>query len=301
MKWLREQKSLLASLLVFLAGLVVWMVVVSGLEPVFAAPGHVSADLNSQLSADYGQEETTGSFRMISLSIVQEVFKDLTSPGADDEENAAALEEIEQSMQGQVQTATAVNFAGDPPPTLTYTPRPTSTNTPRPTATPSLTPTNTKTPVPTATLEPTKEVKPTKTPKVKKDEAPPVVNPEDDLEISTDPENLHLEAVDGVCTFDIVIDQVYVFDPEPSSGIDWVKMKYKVEGHTDYLYSSALPLICGGYDGEAWYSCHAGSVEVEIEKSWEDPVVVKVWLKVRDKEGYETVYYVTEYEVHCTD
>ena len=302
MKWLRSQKNLLTSLLVFLGGLVIWLVVVLQMSTVFAAPGQVSADLRSQLSANYSKESAPRSFRMISLAIVQDALKDMTSP----EESSSAMEELNTMMEEQVQTATALNFAGDPPPTQTYTPSPTSTRTPKPTATPSDTPepTDTKTPDPTKTPsktpepeEPTK--KPSKTPAG--ESTPPEINPGDDLVIFTDPENLELECDKKVCTFEIVIDEVYVSDPAPSSGLKWIKIKYEIPGYLGLTYSDNLPLICGGFDGDAWYSCHSGSVEVEIDEEWEDPVVVKVWLKALDKDGNETIYYVTEYEVICEE
>ncbi|MBN1264794.1 MAG: hypothetical protein JXA25_04825 [Anaerolineales bacterium] len=299
MKWLRGQKSILPSILVFLGGLVVWLVVVLRMNAVFAAPGQVSADLSSGLSADYRQESSPRSFRMISLAIVQDALKDLTFSG----ESSQALEELETNLSQQVLTATALNFTGDLPPTQTFTPVPTNTRTPKPTATPSDTPepTLTRTPVPTKTPSntPKPTEKPSKTPEAGVTTAP-VINPNNDLVIGTDPENLNLEPDGKACAFTIYIEEVYVSDPAPSSGLKWIKIKYEIPGYLGLTYSDNLTLICGGFDGDAWYSCHSGSVEVEIDDDWEDPVVVKVWLKALDKDGNESIYYVTEYEVTCS-
>lgn len=312
MKWLKKHQGLLASFAVFTVGLVVWLAAVLGMDNVLAAPAGFGTDLRSGLTANYSQEDSPGAFRMISLAIVREALQDQTNPSSssDMEEMKEMMDELEENMSQQVATATALNFDGDPPPTVTSTPSPTWTKTPTPTPsnTPEPTATRTWTPssTPSDTPKPSKTPKPpdpTKTPDpTPKDKQQPIVNPEGDLVVSTDPENLDLDPSGEICTFTISMEQACVEDPAPSSGIEWVKMKYKVEGYTDYHYSDHFTITCGEFDGEgAWYGCYMGSVEVEIEKDWGDPAVVKVWLRAMDGEGNETYYYVRDYEVSCIE
>ncbi len=303
MKWLKEHKSLLASCLVFTIGLVLWLAFALQINIALAAPAGMAGGLGSRLSADYSQQDSPRLFRVINLAIVREALEDLRVPGDVD----GAVDDFNASLEQGVATATAINFSGDPPPTATPTNTPTSTktSTPTPTWTPEPTATNTWTPSPTPKpTEPTKTPKPSATPKTKTetpgDTKAPIINPGGELIITTDPVDLTLSAVDGTCSFTISVEQVYVEDPAVSSGLDWITIKYEVKDHTPHTLSAPLTLTCGGFDGDRWYSCHMGSVDVQIEEEWSDPATVTVWLYARDQAGKTTLYPVGDYLVTCT-
>ncbi len=50
----------------------------------------------------------------------------------------------------------------------------------------------------------------------------------------------------SVCEIEIQITDLEVVDHPWSSGIEWVKLKYRVEGYSDYVYSPPLTLKSGG-------------------------------------------------------
>ncbi len=94
-----------------------------------------------------------------------------------------------------------------------------------------------------------------------------------------------------VCEVTIQVSQLHVIDSPPSSGLNYVKLKYNVDGFTEgYIYSEPLS-ICGGgpTEGGGWDGYYCGSIYVEIDPSWEpsddDPFNVNLWAKVGDNAG----------------
>ncbi len=102
------------------------------------------------------------------------------------------------------------------------------------------------------------------------------------------------------CSTTIEITDLRVYDPAPSAGIDWVKLKYRVEGYTDLIYSDPLTLTSGGWQEDgSWDGYYQGTIDVRIDPEWEspapDPFRISLWAKARDKAGHETYLYLGEY------
>ena len=92
------------------------------------------------------------------------------------------------------------------------------------------------------------------------------------------------------CSIRVSIADLYVEDPAPSSGIDWVKLKYQVEGFTSYIMSDPLQSCGGGFTPEGgWSGCFYGSIYIDINSDWaspdNDPFYINVWSKVKDNSG----------------
>jgi hypothetical protein len=105
-----------------------------------------------------------------------------------------------------------------------------------------------------------------------------------------------------VCSITITVDNLRVVDPPISSGIEWVKLKYNVEGYTtDYIYSNPLTLCSGGWTDEAgWHGCYGGSIVVNIDPTWippdsSTPFKINLYAKARDNEGHDTCYHLGQY------
>lgn len=285
---------LLSAFSVFIIGLAIWILAVLHVSVATAAPFGYRLDLRSQLYSDYKSDQLPQPIRILRLSIVREVLQDL---GLSDDSIEARIASGQLDLEELVPTATALNFSGDDPPTVTPIPtstsRPAATNTREPTkaADPSKTPKASKTP------KPSKTPKASDTPETPIDtESPEILIKEDFIITPEDGSNFES------CEFNIEIDKVYVSDPKPSSGLDWIKIKYKVEGHTGLIFSDPLDIFCGGMNGDgSWYSGHRGSVEVEIEEDWEDPVTINVWLKAMDNAGNYDIQSVATYTVTCED
>jgi hypothetical protein len=124
----------------------------------------------------------------------------------------------------------------------------------------------------------------------------------------TEPPNLSGGDIDPsprdleVCSLTITVDNLRVVDPPISSGIEWVKLKYNVEGYTtDYIYSNPMTLCSGGWTDEGgWHGCYGGSIVVNIDPTWippdsSTPFKINLFAKARDNEGRETCYPLGQY------
>ncbi len=252
-------------------------------------------NLRSNLAADYGADPGASRITSLRISIITDLLKDLGF-GGDDSDLLADLD-------SPVPTATARNFQGDPPFTATVTPSATATNTPLPTST--------STPKP-----PTKTPKPTET-----EEPEPTALPADVVAPTLSGGTLFptvgtlLPACEGN---DISITGLRVEDPGPSSGIAWVKLKYKIlgPGTLDYQFSSDIgPPITGGWTagpGSTWDGYYKGDLTINFSDGYAfttggklffrpalnasaaapalsvEPFTVEVWSIVEDNSGNQS-------------
>jgi hypothetical protein len=104
----------------------------------------------------------------------------------------------------------------------------------------------------------------------------------------------------SVCEIDIAITDLEGTDHTWSSGIEWVKVKYKVEGYSGYIYSSPFILKSGGPTGDGgWLGCYSGDIHIEINPEWNPPVEgvfeINLWAKARDFVGLEGYLWLGEY------
>jgi len=257
-----------------------------------------SLRLRSRLSADYSVEQV-GPLKAINFSIIGDLLRDLgLSPDeAEQRENSVRL-----ALNDPVPTATALNFEGDPPYTATPTVTSTPTNTPTPTAT--STPTRRPTSTPTPTPKPTK-VKATAEPVDSK--SPTVKDPG---HLSPTP-----HSVNG-CRVQVRVSDLVLWDPAPSSGFHWAKLKYKIFDESGavlggYFFSSPLELCWTNTlsDGsvEACYSGPNPSFDVEVKPSLTsvadytgDHFVVKVWAIFEDNAGHSNSHEYGSYTMPAT-
>jgi len=232
-----------------------WVLVVVVINPAEARGLPFTFELQSRLRADYSSDDrrVVPVFR---LSIIGEALQDL---GLTSDEAQEQAEILQQSLDDPVPTATARNFEGELPYTATPTNTPTATPTPTdtPTPTPTSTPRPTRTPVPTATRT---SAPPTS--------VPPTTAPSDGVSpvISGGNPNPPPGALTG-CSVTINVTDINVVDPGPSSGIDWVKLKYRIVGHTTCLCSAELSLDAGGWvsgPGSTWDGTYSGSVAIDL-------------------------------------
>lgn len=288
------RRWMFAALFVFIFFLLLWIGAAFLLNSAYAESLPFSLGLRSRLAANYSPDEFSGSQGVFRLSIINEVFHDL---GLSPEEAEERSEEIKVAMGSPVPTATARNFEGDDPFTATPTPQPTHTATSTPT----------ETPLPTSTYKPTKTPKPTKEPKINPSDTPgPAFSPTPSDPISpaiADPGTIipTIGAL-GVCSQDISVSGVNVTDPSPSSGISWVKLKYKVYDdslstiYAGYIYSSLLNMDSGGPTAGGWdayYSLPSSTYTISIYPGFSTeppysgpgPFKIKVWVIAEDNAG----------------
>lgn len=232
------------------AVLVVWIAVALLINPAEASGLPFGFQLQSRLQADYSSDEhdVVPVFR---LSIIGEALEDL---GLTSGEAEAQAEALQRSLDNPVPTATARNFEGESP--FTATPTDTPTRTPTPTDTPTQTPTST--PRPTSTPKPT----------ATRTSVPATAAPSDSTGpvISGGNPNPTPGPLTG-CSVTINVTGINVVDPGPSSGIDWVKLKYRIVGYTTCLCSSELSLSSGGWvsgPGSTWDGVYEGSVTIDL-------------------------------------
>jgi len=208
-------------------------------------------NLRSNLAADYGAGPEAGRITSLRISIISDLLKDLGFGGDD----SGLLE----GLDSPVPTATARNFQGDPPFTATVTPSPT------PTITPSPTPTSTPRP-------PTRTPKPTDT-----EEPEPTELPDDIVGPTLSGGTLfpNLGTLLPTCEGnDIGIIGLRVVDPGPSSGIAWVKLKYKIlgPGTLDYQYSADFgDPVSGGWtsgEGSTWDAYYKGDLTINFSDGY---------------------------------
>ncbi|MES0339320.1 MAG: hypothetical protein ABUK15_04630, partial [Anaerolineales bacterium] len=235
-----------------------------------------SMALRSKLSADYSQDGSQGVLGAFRLSIIGDALRDLgLSPKEADQQTAG----IKIALDDPVPTATALNFEGDDPYTATPTATPTFTNTP--TNTPTKTPRPTKTPLPTSTKKPATAVP-------LGDTVAPVIA--DPGVISPIPTAL------ASCSKVLTVSNSRITDAAPSSGIKYVKMKYKIYDNAEttiyagYIYSAPFSKCSGGPTGGGWDACYDGSMTISISPGFSakpdytgpGPFKVKVWLIIED-------------------
>jgi hypothetical protein len=258
-----------------------------------------SLALRSKLSADYSQDGSQGVLGVFRLSIIGDALRDLgLSPKEADQQTAG----IKIALDDPVPTATALNFEGDDP----YTPTPTSTSTPTVTSTPTNTPTNTprptKTPVPTSTKKPATTVP-------AGDTVCPVIA--DFGVISPSPSAF------ASCSKVITVSNTRITDSAPSSGIKYVKLKYKVYDNAEttiyagYIYSAPFSICSGGPTGGGWDACYDGSITVSISPGFSakpdytgpGPFKIKVWLITEDNAGNPDSHFYGDYTMpeSCDD
>ena len=234
------------ALSVFAMLIVGWVLAAIALTGASAGRPGFPFNLRSRLKADYAADggEQISSLR---ISIVADLLRDL---GISIEEGS-----ILDDLDSPVPTATARNFAGDPPFTATVTPSAIPTETSIPTATL----TNTPRPRPTKTAEPTHtdEPAPTEPPS---DSVPPAISGGD----LSPPSGTAFGSCEGNA---ITISNLHVVDPGPSSGLDWAKLKYQIQGSSKYV-KKKLSLSSGGWSGDAWDAYYAGSIAVSWSDGW---------------------------------
>lgn len=250
-------------------------------------------NLRSNLAADYGADPEAGRITSLRISIITDLLKDLGFGGDD----SGLLE----GLDSPVPTATARNFQGDPPFTATVTPSPTPTITPLPASLSTPRP-PTKTPKPTDTEEP----EPTDLPA---DSVAPTLS---GGTLFQDLGTLLPACEDN----EISITGLRVVDPGPSSGVTWVKLKYKIlgPGTLDYQYSDDIgPPLTGGWTdgpGSTWDAYYKGDLTISFSDGYAfttggklffrpslsgpssaltvDPFTVEVWSIVQDNAGNQS-------------
>ena len=264
-------------------------------------------NLRSNLAADYGADQGHGRISSLRISVIADFLRDLGFGGNDPDLLAG--------LDSPVPTATARNFEGDPPYTATAAPSATPTDTEVPTSTSTPKPLPTKTPKPTQTDEPEATEAPI-------DIVAPAIS---GGTLFPSPGTL-LPSCDGN---DIAISGLRVVDSGPSSGINWVKLKYQILGPESkgYQFSSDIgPPISGGWTdgpGSTWDGYYKGDITINFSDGYAigttggklfarpmlsvetptpeptatptaEPFVVEVWSIVEDDAGNQS------YELHGT-
>jgi hypothetical protein len=250
-----------------------------------------SLRLRSHLSADYSVDKS-GPLKALNFSIIGDLLRDL---GLTEEEAEAGEVSVKLALNDPVPTATARNFEGAPPLTAT----PTATHLP------SITPTQTPDAAETALTIRKPTLSPTPTP-VKVVTAVPLEDTQSPY--IKDPGSFSPSVwPNRACTVTVRVSDVVVRDPGPSSGLAWVKLKYKVydsslqDIYAGYIYSSPLtlcwsdPLPGGGV--EACYSGPSEGFQVRIypgfsaRSAYGGPAFrVKIYALAHDSAGHEGAY-----------
>jgi hypothetical protein len=285
--------------------LMVWVFTAVLLNSASADSGPFSFAVKSKLAADYGGEKPDGFLGVINLTIFGDVMRDLgLSPEEADEHSDA----MKVAMDDLVPTATARNFEGEEPwtPTKTATKTPTRTQTPEDTPAPTYTPTRTrvlsKTPSSTNTKKPATAVPAgdTVSPVIAD---PGVINPTPSAFAS--------------CSRVFSVSNARITDAAPSSGINYVKLKYKVYDNAEamvyagYIYSAPFSICSGGPTGGGWDACYSGSMTISIfpgfsakpDYTGPGPFKIKVWLIIEDNTGKTDSHFYGYYSMpmNCDD
>jgi hypothetical protein len=304
---MRKSRWFVKAIGIFLSLLAIWIASALLLSVAFAQGNPFPMGLSSNLAANYGQEESDVSFGPIKLSILQEALVDLGL--SSDEANEKANETIA-GLDDPVPTATALDFDGNAPFTATPTDTPVPTETPIPTVTPTNTARPTK--IPTMTKTPKRASTSVSTAAPADSESPVVADPG---VITPTPGPL------GTCSRKIYVSDVDITDAAPSSGINWVKLKYKVYDYAEtniyagYIYSSPFTLCSGGPTaGGGWDACYDGPAEgfdIKIypgfsplpDYTGSNPFKVKLWLLTEDNAGKSGSHFYGYYEMpnSCDD
>lgn len=274
------------------------------LTPASAGGLPLSLKIRSNLSADYRYGESRASLGVFRLSIIGDMLRDM---GLGDKEASQHENVMRLVMEGSVPTATALDFEGGSPltatPTETGVPTATSTETPEPTAT--------KIPTRVPTKTPTK--KPTDSPAPLVDVDPPVIV--NAGSISQSPGTY------GSCSVPLSVTGARITDAPFSSGIHWVKLKYRVYDHElsalyhDYIYSAHFDKCSGGATSSGgWDACYDGpisSFEIRIYPGFSslddytnpEPFKVKVYMLVEDNADHQASHFYGYYQLpsSCDD
>ena len=64
------------------------------------------------------------------------------------------------------------------------------------------------------------------------------------------------------CTESINV-TINVKDPSPSSGVEWVKVKYLFEGEADHVYSGEFSLDIESWNGTEWTGTYSKKIEID--------------------------------------
>lgn len=285
--------------------IMVWVFTAVLLNSASADSGPFSFAVKSKLAADYGGEKSDGFLGVINLTIFSDVMRDLgLSPEKADEHSDA----MKVAMDDLVPTATARNFEGEEPwtPTKTATKIPTNTLIPTDTPIPTYTPTRTrvpsKTPLPTSTKKPATAVP-------AGDTASPVIA--DPGVIGPTPSSF------ASCSKVLTVSNARITDAAPSSGIKYVKLKYKVYDNAEatlyagYIYSAPFSICSGGPTGGGWDACYSGSMTISISPGFSaqpdytgpGPFKIKVWLLTEDNVGKTDSHFYGYYSMpmSCDD
>jgi hypothetical protein len=240
----------------------------------------VSMHVYSDLYADYSPDVIVRPIGAFNLAIISETLKDR---GYSEEEARERAKAIEVAMKEPVPTATALNYAGDAPPTAT----PTKTHTPTATHAPTLTPTNTPTRIPsrtptrTPTKEPTKKPKPSNTPTEEvicpspcpSDTPTPTDTPlpETDTKKPNITGGWSLSPTPGVvvsCSVGIIeVSDLHIVDSLYSSGLDWIQVKYYDEVKDEWIRTcmEEPPEPAGWTLGDPWHATYSLEINMTIE------------------------------------
>lgn len=286
-------RRLLGAVAVFVVLFLIWLVTALNLDVAAAGPLGLPFNLRSRLLADYSTDETGVRIGSLRLSIVDEALRDLGLSSRDAQDQRQGYEMV---FGFPVPTATALNFEGD----LPYTATPTRTAPPTLTSVPTATSTSTYTPRPTATRTPPplSESEPTATPKPSKTSTPLGVG-SDVAPPTVDAEKAVIEPQPGSqvsCKVTIQVSGLRVIDPAYSSGIEWVRLKFRIQGLTDYVYSEPLTKSSGGWTGEGgstWDALYKGSLTIDLSEydgiasMTMDDIQIELWAKAKDKAGHE--------------
>jgi hypothetical protein len=91
---------------------------------------------------------------------------------------------------------------------------------------------------------------------------------------------------------------LYVEDPVPSYGMQWVKLRYKVIDYSGFIFSNPLDFSGGFVDG-SWKATYSGEIVFEIDTDWPEPPSgefnIQLWAKALDKGNNEFVLPLGEY------
>ena len=239
------------ALSVFAILIVGWVVAAVALTGASAGRPGTPFNLSSRLAADYASDDG-GRVSSLRISVIADLLQELGFSI----EDGSVLDDLD----SPVPTATARNFAENPPFTATQAP----SNVPSETPSPTETVTKTPRPLPTKTKEPTDTDEPAPT-EVPGDPGPPKLS---SGSLSPSPGAL------VSCTEVIDITGLHLVDAGPSSGINWVKLKYKIlgPGSQGYQYSADLsPQVSGGWtngEGSAWDATYYGSIAIDFNTGY---------------------------------
>ena len=293
-RWIWSVVGVLSALLVF------WITATLFLSPAYADALPFSMKVRSSLLADYNPDDGKSLFTALRLSILGDTLRDQDLSPEEAEKQRLALEA---SLDDPVPTATALDFDGNAPLTATPTKTPILTETKIPTTTSTNTPRATSTPTKTSTPKAVNTAAPS-------DSVSPVIA--DPGTITPTPGPL------STCSRRITVSNANITDAAPSSGVKWVKLKYKVYDDAEttiyagYIFSSPLSICSGGpTPGGGWDACYTGpspGLDIAIYPGFStkpdyqgpNPFKVKVWLITEDNAAKQASHFYGDYSIPHT-